>query len=367
VYFPRLGGQMEWSAPDGEVHAATFDDPIATALANQRLRTALSVDGEWLSTVLGEATARLTEVRRTQPDAGGLVIATDQEHARGIADLLRRRYRTDAVVVTSDDPTASERLTAYAADRSEWLVAVRMVSEGVDIPRLRVGVFATTTTTDLFFRQAVGRFVRWMPGLRDQRAWLFLPDDPRLRLRAAEIAEQRRHSLRRRAAGEDGDDADAAGRDPFAPPDSGEQLSLFQALSAVPIGDAEALSPWREALPADWDAASDSTIEFELAPPPPLHGADGADGAMAATGGRTLRQVKDALRLANANAAHDIARATGMTHAAVNGELNRLASVRRITEATSEQLSVRLGHAHRWLDRLHDRARVSSGHAGPEH
>ena len=70
-----------------------------------------------------------------------------------------------------------------------------MVSEGVDIPRLRVGVFATATTTDLFFRQAVGRFVRWVGGVRDQRAWLYVPDDARLRVWASLITEQRRHSL----------------------------------------------------------------------------------------------------------------------------------------------------------------------------
>src|SRR5207237_7234135 len=82
--------------------------------------------------------------------------------------------------------------------REPWLVAVRMVSEGVDIPRLRVGVYATTTTTELFFRQAVGRFVRWTRGVPRQRAWLYIPDDPRLRQHAAGVAEQRRHSLRKR-------------------------------------------------------------------------------------------------------------------------------------------------------------------------
>ena len=350
VYFPRLGGEMEWSAPDGTVHAATFDDPLATALANQRLRTALSIDGEWLPSVLRHAGTRLAEIRRIQPDAGGLVIATDQDHAKGIADLLRRRFRATATVVTSDDPTASKRLTGFAADRSEWLVAVRMVSEGVDIPRLRVGVFATTTTTDLFFRQAVGRFVRWVPGIREQRAWLYLPDDPRLRLRAAEIAEARRHSLRR-VARPDEADLDRASDGTLGPPDAGEQLSLFAALSAVPVGeaaDASALSPWREPLPDEWDDGPDGTIEVELAPPPPLAGrAAGAVGI-----GRTRRQQKDTLRLANANAAADIARKTGMSHAAVNGDLNRRAGIGRITDATVEQLQARLAQAHRWLDRL---------------
>ena len=126
-----------------------------------------------------------TEVRREQPNAGGLVIATDQEHARGIASLLLTRFGTTARIVTSDDPQASAGIAAFAAGSDPWLVAVRMVSEGVDIPRLRVGVYATTTATELFFRQAVGRFVRWTRGVPRQRSWLFIPDDPRLRLHAA--------------------------------------------------------------------------------------------------------------------------------------------------------------------------------------
>ncbi|HET7129409.1 MAG TPA: DEAD/DEAH box helicase, partial [Gaiellaceae bacterium] len=180
VYFPRTNGHMEWAAPDGSLHAATFDDPLNAARASERLRTALSLEGEWLPTVLRSAVERLGMIRREQPDAGGLVIATDQEHARGIAEMLRDRFHTRARVVTSDDPTASKGIEAFATGREPWLVAVRMVSEGVDIPRLRVGVYATTTATELFFRQAVGRLVRWTRGTPRQRAWLFIPDDARL-------------------------------------------------------------------------------------------------------------------------------------------------------------------------------------------
>jgi superfamily II DNA or RNA helicase len=355
IYFPRLGGAMEWSATDGNIQSATFDDPLTRDLANQRLRTALSLEGEWLSAVLGEAVARLAEVRAVHPDAGGLVIATDQEHARGIAELLRERFRTTAVVVTSDDPGSSARIGAFAGSDTEWLVAVRMVSEGVDIPRLRVGVFATTTTTDLFFRQAVGRFVRWMPGIRDQRSWLFIPDDPRLRARAAEIAEQRRHSLRKPAR-PDADGADDQARNGELPPTGDEeQLSMFVPLSAValavppPDPDSADWRPWHEPLPDDAGTGVDMTIEFELAPPPPL---GGLTGDAAATGGLTRRQLKDKLRLANAEAARHIARATDMTHAQVNLELNRLAGMRRIDEATVEQLQARLEHATRWRWRL---------------
>jgi superfamily II DNA or RNA helicase len=66
-----------------------------------------------------------------------------------------------------------------------------MVSEGVDIPRLRVGVYATNTVTELFFRQAVGRLVRWNARLGRQAAYMFIPDDVRLRKFGGAIAEQR--------------------------------------------------------------------------------------------------------------------------------------------------------------------------------
>src|SRR5258708_27569560 len=128
---------MEWSAPDGAIYEASFEDPLTMALANQRLRTALSLEGEWLPTVLRDAVERLKTVRRQQADAGGLVIASDQEHARGIADLLTWRFKVDATLVTSDDPTASERIAGFAANSSEWLGAGPMGAEGRDIPRLR--------------------------------------------------------------------------------------------------------------------------------------------------------------------------------------------------------------------------------------
>jgi superfamily II DNA or RNA helicase len=252
--------------------------------------------------------------------------------------------------VTSDDPGASERISAFASDRSEWLVAVRMVSEGVDIPRLRVGVYATTTTTDLFFRQAVGRFVRWVPGIPDQRAWLYLPDDQRLRLRAAQIAEQRRHSLRREARPED--EGLVQERPTWELEGPSEQLSMFAALSAVAIGESAAWSPWQEPLPDTWSDLTDPTIEIELAPVPPLGGDAGGSAGSAGAPGVSRHQRRERLRTMNADVARELVRATGMTHAQVNLELNRLAGVGRIAEATIEQLEARLASAWRWRGRL---------------
>ena len=235
VRFPRTDGQMEWIGSDGQYATASFQDaldPIATA---QRLRTALSPDGDWLPDVLRRAHERLLDIRRNHPGAGGMVIAIDQEHARAVADLLRRRVGVVPALVTSEDAGSSARIAAFAHGTDPWIVAVRMLSEGVNIPRLRVGVFATTTTTELFFRQAVGRLVRWTRGLGAQPSHMFIPDDPRLRAHALAIAQQRRHSLRRAGAGAAPDEFD----EPVErePPDADDdQLSLFAAISAVPVG-----------------------------------------------------------------------------------------------------------------------------------
>ena len=336
VYFPRIDGLMEWTAPDGSFHSHGFDDPLDAARAGQRLRTAYSLEGEWLPHVLRQAHEQLLAIRARQPDAAGLVIATDQDHAKGIVRLLRERLGVRAVVATSDDPEASSHISRFVASTDPWIVAVRMVSEGVDIPRLRVGVFATTTTTELFFRQAVGRLVRWTRGVRGQKAFLFIPDEPRLRARAFSIAEQRRHSLRH-------DDREIVPRvEPVEEAIEPEQGSFFAPISAVPTGMSEG-AEW--ALDEDGltEPAEDSSLVIDL---PPLPG--GRRLTPVVPEGRTLREHKQRLRDANTNRVRMISRATGQTHAAVNGELNRLIGLKRISEATVEQLERRLEKADQW-------------------
>jgi superfamily II DNA or RNA helicase len=340
VFFPATNGRMEWTAPDGSAVSATFDDPLDAAQVGQRLRTALSLEGEWLPTVLRAANERLVEVRREQPDAAGLVIATDVEHARGIAALLRVRFGTSARVVTSDDPNASHEISRFAGSSEPWLVAVRMVSEGVDIPRLRVGVYATTTATELFFRQAVGRLVRWTRGLPRQRAWLFIPDDPRLRLYAAGIAQQRRHSLRRSEREQDEQPpVDETGAD-----EPEEQMSLFAVISAVATSPAEHLGHGDDESLDELDDGADDRFELALAPPPPLRGSSSPEAADAPTRHEAKRQLREE----NARLARELARRTGLTHAEINAELNRRAGLRRVSEATIAQLESRLVAAERW-------------------
>jgi superfamily II DNA or RNA helicase len=140
-------------------------------------------------------------------DAGGLVAAMNQEHARFVADLLERRCGQKAELVVSDLDDASRRIARFAGSRDPWIVAVHMISEGVDIPRLRVGVFASNIVSELYFRQFCGRFVRaGGDPARRREAFVYLPDDARLRTMASSIAGDVRRALR----GTDRDEAAAA-------------------------------------------------------------------------------------------------------------------------------------------------------------
>ncbi len=350
VYFPRVDGQMEWSTPSGDVLRASFADELARDQVSARLRTALSLDGDWLPTVLGQAHDRLRQIRSDQRDAGGLVIAIDQEHAHGIARLLRNRFAAAADVVVSDDPQASRKIAEFADNDRPWLVAVRMVSEGVDIPRLRVGVYSTTTSTELFFRQAVGRFVRWQAGRSTQKAYVYVPDDPRLRHHAFQIAEARRHVLR--PPTDPGELLDGELDPQVRPDDTAEQLSLFSVVSATATG-------------ITFHAVTEDGIQlFDDEPDPPSPAFDDdptlavdlpdvpTEAGLVAWSSLSVAEQKDDLRTRNADLAKRLVDMTGWGHARVQGELNQMAGVSKVATATIDQLERRLRYGESWLRRL---------------
>ena len=203
VLFMAYSGDLHWQTRAGDEIAARLGQPLTRDLAGQALRTALDPEGAWMPTVLQAADTRLSEVRQHVPDAGGLVIATDQTHARAYADLLKTITGTKPTVVLSDEAGSSKKITKFADSDARWMVAVRMVSEGVDVPRLAVGVYATATLTPLFFAQAVGRFVR--ARTRGETASVFLPSIAPLLQHAAELELERDHALR---APQQADEAD---------------------------------------------------------------------------------------------------------------------------------------------------------------
>ena len=319
---------MEWVC-DGRLRRADFDVVLPAAEAARRLRTALDPEGDWIAHVLRDADARLSELRADgHPDAGGLVVATDKEHARA----TRRAARADLRRATGDrDVRRARRLPAhrrFAAAERRWLVSVLMVSEGVDIPRLRVGVYATTARTELFFRQVVGRFIRRTPRPRDQMSHLLLPADPRLKALAREIEQERRHALdlspgAEEEEGEEMDDSD---------PERGEPGGGFAALSS---GDAE----------LDEAIMSETTLQLfpTEGPEPRAKQATALAKPKAAPEGleperESAYATRERLRAERRSLVADVARRTGKSHREVQARINRDTGTRSVASATVEQL-----------------------------
>ena len=326
ITFLPYDGEMEWVS-DGRLRSADFDLVLPAAESARRLRTALSPDGEWMGEVLRDGDARLSEVRADgHPDAGGLVIAADQDHARAIAARLGSISGEQPELVMSDEPGASRRLADFAASNRRWLVSVLMVSEGVDIPRLRVGVYATAARTELFFRQVVGRFIRTTPLPRRQMSYLLMPADPRLKALAHEIELERRHALDLSpAADEEGEEMEEL------LPERGEPGGGFAALSS---GDAEL------------DEAIMSETALQLFPtddPKPAKKVAAFARAEAATTDQESEResayaARERLREERRNLVAKVSRRTNKSHREIQARINRATRVRSVANATIDQL-----------------------------
>ena len=193
VVFMAYSGHARWRSSAGEEFEARLGETLTPEQTARAWRTALDPKGEWIPAVLKAAHTRLLKLRTHIPDAGGLVIATDKTTARAYAKILSTISSTPVTVVLSDEVGASDRIKEFSASQDEWMVAVRMVSEGVDVPRLAVGVYATSAATPLFFAQAIGRFVRCRR--KGESASVFLPSVPVLLDLASKLEKQRNHVL----------------------------------------------------------------------------------------------------------------------------------------------------------------------------
>ncbi|MCP9456828.1 MAG: hypothetical protein NNA18_12065, partial [Nitrospira sp.] len=317
ILFPSYEGELTWVSK-GREHTATFEDGLPFDRQRERLKTAL-LQESWLGSVIADAHAQLVRVRREeQPDAGGLIVAMDQDHARWVADLVGRVTGVRAAVAVSDDPQASRIIETFTGDgKQQWLVAVNMVSEGVDIPRLRVGVYGTNVLTEMYFRQVVGRFVRMQDHVpKPQRAWLYLPKDPIVAHYARQIKEERGHVLEERLPVES---RDLFGR-------VATSTNEYRPLMAV--------------------ARMDTVI-----------GADGSEEVHHATVALeapvALHERKQELRDLHRLLVSAVARKRGVDHRRLNAELiARTGS--RIDQATIEQLRKRIQLLERWRDHGYD-------------
>lgn len=194
VIFLAYSGEASWRTSAGEEFSARLGEPLTAEQTARAWRTALDPSGEWIPSVLAAADRRLDELRSGGvPDAGGLVVASDHESAKGYAKIMERMTGRRPVLVLSDDPRATQRIKEFSESDERWLVAVRMVSEGVDVPRLAVGVYATSASTPLYFAQVIGRFVR--ARRKGETASVFLPSVPVLLDLASQLEAERDHVL----------------------------------------------------------------------------------------------------------------------------------------------------------------------------
>jgi superfamily II DNA or RNA helicase len=230
VIFLAYSGEASWRTSAGEEFTARLGEPMTNEQTARAWRTALDPDGEWVPAVLHAADLRLAQLRQSVPDAGGLVIASDHVSAKAYAKILTEQTGRPPVVVLSDDPKASSRIAEFSESDDRWLVAVRMVSEGVDVPRLAVGVYATSASTPLFFAQAVGRFVR--ARRQGETASVFLPSVPVLLELASQLEAQRDHILGKPHREKDGWDDELLADANRQKDEPGEEEKAFTALSA---------------------------------------------------------------------------------------------------------------------------------------
>ncbi|MGE4425231.1 MAG: DEAD/DEAH box helicase [Solirubrobacteraceae bacterium] len=351
VTFIPFDGTMTWRSGEETVEGS-FADQVAGEERSRRYRTAISADLEGaLPKILGEAHRRLLGVRESggagpggvpHADAGGLVVAADGEHARAVAAVLHRIVGSPPTVVMHTDPQAHRRLAEFTHASDPWIVAVNMVSEGVDIPRLRVGVYATAAKTAMIFRQIVGRFVRTVPGRPLEPSWIYLPAEATLRAHAAEVDRDLIPLLRRR------EDADP------------DQFLDDEALDAANrVEDEAGLRPAFEALAADMAPAAQLDLFGGATPVVDPQAQATAAGAVATLGGPVpagppaatqevpLWQRRQQLRDLRHGLVSELGRKRGASQREVNAWVNRKVGITRVEQATVDQLE-------QSIDVLHD-------------
>src|SRR4051812_37831748 len=345
ITFQPYDGEMEWVS-DGKRRKASFATVLPHAESARRLRTALDPDGDWMTEVLRDADAKLSAVRASgHRDAGGLVVASDMESARRIAERLERIAIERPEIVTSDEPDSSARIAAFSAGSRRWLLSGVMGSQGVGIPRPRVGVYATAARRALFCRQVRGRFVRRPPTPKAQMSSLLVPADIRLKALAAQIEEERNHALDQKPAGDEErpERERSAGDDPFHALSSsayaddaitssihGDDLQLFSDPAPAAVKPAWPGAPPPGAGGAGASGSKGAPIATTPAAPPPPPPPDLREEPAYARRER-LREERNKL-------VADIYRRTGEPHRQVHARMNRETGAKSVGAATVDQL-----------------------------
>jgi len=202
VVFAAYSGVSRWRNSAGEVVAEALSEAATKKSEAAAWKTALSPTGRWVPHVIAAMDERLTHLREHgMPDAAGLILASDQDDARAYAQIVERVTSHRPVLILSDDPTANKRIKEFTESGERIAVCVRMISEGVDVPRAACLAWLTSYRTPLFFAQAVGRVVRARGS--HESATVFLPAVRPLLTLAAEMEAERNHVIPPPAPGSD--------------------------------------------------------------------------------------------------------------------------------------------------------------------
>lgn len=354
IAFPALKGEVTFrdreTGKTVTVDIAQADqDDVANAM-----KAAFSPTGDWIPSVLRLADAELTKKRIDTPDAGGLIVAADQFKAHAYAGILQAITGEAPAVATSDDPDASDIIARFADGTSRWIIAVQMVSEGVDIPRLAVGVYASRYKTQMFFRQVVGRFVRTRGPEDETIATLFIPSIEPLYGYAREIEKTVAIALaeeeeRVRRELKEGPAQTALQFDLVEPLDSREAIHDSTILGGEEFDDPEL------AHAAEVGRLANSSVPpVEIARLLRLGGAGRHVGTVTVQqpppSAPTLTDQKKQLRQLIKRRMGRLAYRTDEPHSHIHAQLNRLCHEKSIKEATVETLGKRVEILDRWLE-----------------
>lgn len=180
--FPLFDGKVRFIDGPNTIDAVLSELVSERGLAAKGLVTALQPDGGMFEKMFRHAHHQLLQIRAQEiPDAAGFVICMTQEHARRTAKAIQKIAGVDPVLVISEDADAARKLREFRNSTDPWLVAVDMVTEGYDAPRLCVGVYLSNKRTHTYFRQWLGRFIRRTEEPPIQHAFLYVPDFMELR------------------------------------------------------------------------------------------------------------------------------------------------------------------------------------------
>ena len=361
VVFKQLDGPINLSVSfekNGQVEKVEnqlvrFSDNIERERYHERLVAALKIDNEYhpskcknqlLIDLVRQANNHLHDLRATDPRAGGLLIADNKDHARKLRVLLKQITGHDAILVLEDVTGASDLIDAFRDGVSPWIIAVNMVAEGIDIPRLRVCVYLSCKTAWLYVMQVIGRIVRDPPG----QSYFYSYPDPRLMAIIKQIEEELEIWLRRRTGGP-----------PPPPPEFQKIIGLNEAtgeqwaglVAGEPVTDAEmrTIDIMRHSMPSLTDADYLTLLQIARKTAATKQQNDRTKATVQANG-MSYTEMRIDLRTRIQKGVGRLNKLRpNLAHNDIHSQLNRDTGVRGKDAASIEQLEQMLALVQEWI------------------